>query len=158
MRKTLSVFLISGTMSLVAAGSAIATSMPAMAGAATTHLAVRHSAQTEAHVPPSPSGRQQAIGHGSIPDPTIDGYGGPEDTVFITSGSGYTPGGWVFEGDWTGTAWSGHRYVRADSQGDIGANFFNEPDCGNSLTLYGYDWTTGTFTPPVAGISTNCIP
>ena len=155
MRSALSVFLISGT-TLIAIGPAMAMGVPAVASAATAHPTVRHSVQTEAQVPPSPNGRQQAIRHRSIPGPTISGYG-VEETMQILGGSGYTPGGLVFEGDWTGTAWSGHSDVHADSQGDIGRNWFTEQDCDNTVELYGYDWTTGTYTSPV-NTSVNCTP
>jgi hypothetical protein len=154
MGKTLSVFLISGTMS--AAFAMAPAALPQALAAPQPQAAVAMHAQAEAQVPPRPSGRHPAIRNGAIPGPAISGYG-VEQTVQILGGSGYTPGGWVFEGDWTGTAWSGYSNVRADSQGDIGTNWFTEGDCDRSFELYGYDWTTGAFTPPV-GIEVNCIP
>jgi len=139
MRKTLSVFLISGTMSLIAIGSAVAASVPAAADTATVHQAL---------VLPSPSGRPQAIMHPSIVGPTISGYS-EEGQIVITAGSGFTPGGLVGEGIWTGSAWSAQTNVRADSQGNISTNSFGAGTAFGTETLYGYDWTTGTFTPPV---------
>ena len=83
--------------------------------------------------------------------PTISGSGG-EDSVYVNGGTGYSPDGTVFEGVWTGSEWApGGQDVLANSSGDIGSSilYLGLYDYDVELTLYGYDWTTGTFTPGV---------
>ena len=87
--------------------------------------------------------------HPEIVGPTISGSGG-EEMVYVNGGTGYTPDGYVFEGVWTGSEWApGWQDVLANSSGDIGSSQLNSSLYNGDLTLYGYDWTTDTFTPGV---------
>jgi hypothetical protein len=145
-RKTLFTRAAATGAAFIAIGSAGVMSLPAVAGAATTRPAVSQSThKAETRIPP----RRPSRIHPEILGPAISGEGG-EGLVFINGGTGYTPGGLVFEGDWTGTAWApGYQDVHANASGDIGSNVLNSGSNSGPLTLYGYDWATGTFTAGV---------
>ncbi len=99
----------------------------------------------ETRVPPGTPPRI----HPEILGPTISGSGGTL-MVYVNGGTGYTPDGLVFEGVWTGSEWApGWQDVLANSSGEIGSSQLDSNLYQGELTLYGYDWTTGTFTPGV---------